>query len=312
VLHKYHENDYLCYVRVVTDADEEVLEHNDYSGFGQRLESSTGSTNRYRYNGKEEQATFGTPYSDYGARQYSSASGRWLTVDPLTEKYYSYSPYAFCNNNPVNFVDPDGKSWYDTVIGYAIGATTNIVPGTSRLRDSYSPDDASDYNSALRTADNTAEAVGEFITVAGVIGTTVGATMTFSGTGAAVSSAGTLAVVAVPVAVAGMKVTAVGMTAAASGMMMMSNSAANKSGGYERGKSNVSSGNKNSKHANQKAKAAAEQKYKDAKVKYEELSRRSNKTKEDVKLKEKFRREYEHWKKKMDFSGENHSQKGKN
>ena len=31
VLHKYHENDYLCYVRVVTDADEEVLEHNDYS-----------------------------------------------------------------------------------------------------------------------------------------------------------------------------------------------------------------------------------------------------------------------------------------
>ena len=56
----------------------------------------------------------------------------------------------------------------------------------------------------------------------------------------------------------------------------------------------------------------AEQKYKDAKVKYEELSRRSNKTKEDVKLKEKFRREYEHWKKKMDFSGENHSQKGKN
>ena len=161
----------------------------------------------------------------------------------------------------MNFVDPDGKSWYDTVIGYAIGATTNIVPGTSRLRDSYSPDDASDYNSALRTADNTAEAVGEFITVAG------------------------------------MKVTAVGMTAAASGMMMMSNSAANKSGGYERGKSNVSSGNKNSKYANQKAKAAAEQKYKDAKVKYEELSRRSNKTKEDVKLKEKFRREYEHWKK---------------
>ena len=125
----------------------------------------------------------------------------------------------------MNFVDPDGKSWYDTVIGYAIGATTNIVPGTSRLRDSYSPDDASDYNSALRTADNTAEAVGEFMTVAG------------------------------------MKVTAVGMTAAASGMMMMSNSAANKSGGYE------------------------------------ELSRRSNKTKEDVKLKEKFRREYEHWKK---------------
>ena len=116
VLHKYYENDYLCYVRVVTDADEEVLEHNDYSGFGQRLERSTGSANRYRYNGKKEQTTFGTPYSDYGARQYSSFNGRWLTIDPLAEKNYSFSPYAFCNNNPVNFVDPDGRDGNEKVM----------------------------------------------------------------------------------------------------------------------------------------------------------------------------------------------------
>ena len=35
---------------------------------------------------------------------------RWTTPDPLAEKYYGISPYAFCNNNPVNFVDPDGKA----------------------------------------------------------------------------------------------------------------------------------------------------------------------------------------------------------
>ena len=34
-----------------------------------------------------------------------------MTPDPLSEKYYSISPYAFCNNNPVSFVDPDGESW---------------------------------------------------------------------------------------------------------------------------------------------------------------------------------------------------------
>ena len=34
---------------------------------------------------------------------------RWTTPDPLAEKYYGISPYAFCNNNPVNFVDPDGR-----------------------------------------------------------------------------------------------------------------------------------------------------------------------------------------------------------
>lgn len=36
-----------------------------------------------------------------------------MTIDPLAEKYYSFSPYAFCNNNPVNFVDPDGRDPID-------------------------------------------------------------------------------------------------------------------------------------------------------------------------------------------------------
>ena len=34
---------------------------------------------------------------------------RWTTPDPLAEKYYDLSPYAFCANNPINFVDPDGR-----------------------------------------------------------------------------------------------------------------------------------------------------------------------------------------------------------
>ena len=37
---------------------------------------------------------------------YASAS--WLTIDPLANKYYSISPYAFCANNPINYLDPDG------------------------------------------------------------------------------------------------------------------------------------------------------------------------------------------------------------
>ena len=38
---------------------------------------------------------------------------RWTTPDPLAEKYYNLSPYAFCNNNPVNFVDPDGMDIWE-------------------------------------------------------------------------------------------------------------------------------------------------------------------------------------------------------
>lgn len=39
---------------------------------------------------------------------YDPCTARWLSQDPLAEKYCSVSPYAFCNNNPVNIIDPNG------------------------------------------------------------------------------------------------------------------------------------------------------------------------------------------------------------
>ena len=106
---EYHVNDYLCSVRVVTDACGEVLERNDYSGFGKRLASSAGSANRYRFSGKEEQSFAGVPWQDFGARMYDPDLARWTTPDPLAEKYPGISPYVYCNSNPVNYVDPDGR-----------------------------------------------------------------------------------------------------------------------------------------------------------------------------------------------------------
>ena len=46
---------------------------------------------------------------DYGARWYDPVLARFTTIDPLCEKYYSISPYAYCANNPVNAVDLDGR-----------------------------------------------------------------------------------------------------------------------------------------------------------------------------------------------------------
>jgi RHS repeat-associated protein len=67
-----------------------------------------GLTLRDGYTGKEAQTPdFSTGYTDFGARQYSPTLRRWMTPDPLSEKYYGISPYAFCNNNSVNYVDPD-------------------------------------------------------------------------------------------------------------------------------------------------------------------------------------------------------------
>ena len=91
----------------------------------------------------------------------------------MAEKYYNISPYAYCANNPVNFVDPDGREWYDVVIGYAVGALTNIVPGSGHLRDQYTPTDSHDYNSGLRTSDNVPAAGGELVAI-GAASTTAG------------------------------------------------------------------------------------------------------------------------------------------
>ena len=121
----WHVRDYLGSVRTilditqnetaVTDASAVILEQNDYLPFGTRVNLSAQAydpANRYRFNGKEEQVTGNIGLIDYGARLYDSLLPRWTTQDPLAEKYYSTSPYAFCNNNPVNFVDPDGRILY--------------------------------------------------------------------------------------------------------------------------------------------------------------------------------------------------------
>jgi len=64
---------------------------------------------KYKYNGKEWQDELGLNMYDYGARNYDPAIGRWMNIDPLGEKYFPISPFAFCLNNPILFIDPDGK-----------------------------------------------------------------------------------------------------------------------------------------------------------------------------------------------------------
>ena len=65
------------------------------------------STQRYKYNGKELDRMFGLDWYDYGARMYDPCMIRWNSLDPLCEKYYSVSPYAYCANDPINSLEKD-------------------------------------------------------------------------------------------------------------------------------------------------------------------------------------------------------------
>lgn len=63
----------------------------------------------YGFGGKERQRLGRAASYDFLARQYDPVLCRFTTMDPLAEKYYRVSPYAYCAGDPVNRVDPDGK-----------------------------------------------------------------------------------------------------------------------------------------------------------------------------------------------------------
>ena len=69
---------------------------------------------------------FGLNLSDYGARWYDAALGRWWSVDPLAEKYAGQGIYNFVANNPLYYIDPNGKEiwiWYQVSVTKEDGST---------------------------------------------------------------------------------------------------------------------------------------------------------------------------------------------
>ena len=72
------------------------------------IKSTQTQQSRHTFSAKERDTETG--YSYFGSRYYSSDLSIWLSVDPMADKYPSLSPYAYCADNPVKLVDPNGET----------------------------------------------------------------------------------------------------------------------------------------------------------------------------------------------------------
>ena len=122
---EYYITDHLGNVRIAfsKEGDERVIRQvNNYYPFGMNIRELSGNLgikgsklvfNEYLYNGKMYQDELGLGWYDHGARFYDGVVGRWWSVDPLAEKYYSISSYAHVVNNPIRYIDPDGRDVWE-------------------------------------------------------------------------------------------------------------------------------------------------------------------------------------------------------
>ena len=95
----------------ITFSDGEAIQHLHYLPFGEDLvnQQLTAVSAMYTFSAKEKDAETG--YSYFGSRYYNSDLSIWLSVDPMSDKYPSMSPYVYCANNPIRLVDPNGEEW---------------------------------------------------------------------------------------------------------------------------------------------------------------------------------------------------------
>ena len=107
----YYVHDHLGNVRITRNSQGYYADQSlEYYPSGVLFDRSTEKERQpYMFGGKELVSMHGLNEYDFTGRWQYSIIPSFTSLDPLCEKYYSVSPYVYCLNNPLKYVDPDGK-----------------------------------------------------------------------------------------------------------------------------------------------------------------------------------------------------------
>jgi RHS repeat-associated protein len=122
---EYLHQDHLGSTRLRTDSAGNVVYEVGYQPYG--VEVGESGSERFKYTGKSEDESTGLYY--FGARFYDPGVGRFITEDTVLGSIsdpQSLNRYVYCRNNPLKYVDPDGRLW-NIAIGALSGGGLNLA-----------------------------------------------------------------------------------------------------------------------------------------------------------------------------------------
>jgi RHS repeat-associated protein len=107
----YYHNDLLGSPVAATNSTGQVIWRESYRPYGERITNDANSaSNKVWFTSRRQDAETGLVYM--GARYYDPVMGRFLSIDPAgfdEKNIHSHNRYAYANNNPYRFADPDGR-----------------------------------------------------------------------------------------------------------------------------------------------------------------------------------------------------------
>jgi RHS repeat-associated protein len=108
----YQYKDHLGSIRLSYDKTLTIKEESNYYPFGLKQEGynivKIGAENKYKFQGQERQDELGLGWDSFKWRNYDPAIGRFMSLDPLTEKYRDWAPYVFSGNRVVDSRELEG------------------------------------------------------------------------------------------------------------------------------------------------------------------------------------------------------------